>query len=79
MENIFICGGGSAVPGVGSRLLQSISAHLPPSMQPVLCPVPEYMPDHTGMIRISFMQLYRLPNLPHITSCVMIDVSARCH
>ena len=48
MESIFICGGGSAVPGVGPKLLQSISAHLPPSAQPVLCPVPEYMPEHAG-------------------------------
>ena len=48
MESVFICGGGSAVPGVGPKLLQSISAHLPPSVQPVLCPVPEYMPKHAG-------------------------------
>lgn len=48
MESIFICGGGSAVPGVGPRLLQDISAHLLPSTQPALCPLPEYMPEHTG-------------------------------
>ena len=48
MESIYICGGGSAVPGVGPRLLQDISAHLVPSMQPLLCPALEYMPEHTG-------------------------------
>jgi len=48
IESIFICGGGSAVPGVGPRLLQDICAHLLPSMQPVLCPLPEYLPEHAG-------------------------------
>ncbi len=48
MESIYICGGGSAVPGVNPRLLQDISAHLVPSMQPMLCPALEYMPEHTG-------------------------------
>ena len=53
MESIFICGGGSAVPGVGPRLLQEISAHLLPSMQPVLCPLPEYMPEHASKVAAS--------------------------
>ena len=48
MESIYICGGGSAVPGVGPRVLQDISAHLMPSMQPLLCPALEYMPEHAG-------------------------------
>ncbi len=63
MENIFICGGGSVVPGVGPRLLQSISAHLPPSMQPVVLPVPEYMPEHAGRIRMETHQMYCLLKL----------------
>lgn len=52
-----MCGGGSAVPGVGPRLLQSITANLPPSMQPVLLPVPEYMPEHAGRIWIRLTSL----------------------
>ncbi len=47
VENIFVCGGGSAVPGVGTRLLREIGALAQPSLQPALCPVPEYMPSYT--------------------------------
>ncbi|CAL8461863.1 g1394 [Coccomyxa elongata] len=47
VENIYICGGGSAAPGVGPRLLREICSLAPPSMQPALCPTPEYMPDYT--------------------------------
>ena len=50
MESVFICGGGSAVSGVGPRLLQDISSNLLPSMQPVLCPLPEYMPEHASKV-----------------------------
>jgi len=63
IESIFICGGGSAVPGVGPRLLQDISAHLLPSMQPVLCPLPEYLPEHAGSTDLP--QLHACSRIPN--------------
>ncbi|KAK9908828.1 hypothetical protein WJX75_003441 [Coccomyxa subellipsoidea] len=47
VENIFVCGGGSAVPGIGPRLLREVGSLAPPSLQPALCPTPEYMPSYS--------------------------------
>ena len=42
-----MCGGGSAVPGIGPRLLREVGSLAPPSLQPALCPTPEYMPSYS--------------------------------
>jgi actin-related protein len=47
LENILVCGGAGTAPGLGPRLLREVCAVSPPSVQPSLCPVPEYMPSHT--------------------------------
>ena len=42
-----VCGGGSAVPGIGQKLCRELRQMLPPSMPPCACAVPEYMPPTT--------------------------------
>lgn len=50
IENIFPCGGGSAARGLARRLLAEARTVAPPPLQPGLCGVPEYMPDHTAKV-----------------------------
>ena len=42
-ENLLLCGGGSSIPGLTARFLRDIRGLLPSSLQPSMCPVPEYM------------------------------------
>lgn len=46
-ENVFVCGGGAAAPGVGPRVVAEVRAGVPPSITPALCAPPEYMPSNT--------------------------------
>eukprot|EP00798_Chlamydomonas_sp_ICE-L_P004670 gene4670-14867_t len=47
-EGVLVCGGGSAIPGLATRLIKEVKTLLPPSINPALCPVPEYLQaDHT--------------------------------
>jgi actin-related protein 7 len=50
LENILVCGGGSAIPGVPARILRDVKALVHPSAQPALCPVPEYLPKSTSVL-----------------------------
>ena len=47
LDNVLICGGGSAVQGLPQRLLRQLRMSLPPSTVPGLSQVPEYMNTDT--------------------------------
>ncbi len=46
-ENILLCGGGSCIPDLGTRFVTELQSVSPPSLQPAMCPCPDYMPEHT--------------------------------
>lgn len=46
-ENILLCGGGSCIPDFGTRFVTELQSVSPPSLQPAMCPCPDYMPEHT--------------------------------
>ena len=45
MRDTQVCGGGSTAPGLNQRLFRELRLLLPPSVQPQMCSVPDYMPD----------------------------------
>jgi len=47
LENIVVCGGGSAVPGLAQRCVADMRALLPASATPAIVACPEYMPAKT--------------------------------
>ncbi len=47
VDAVVVCGGGSAVPGIGHRLCRELRQLLPPSMTPCTVSLPEYMPGTT--------------------------------
>lgn len=47
MESILLCGGGSAVPGLGARLLRDVRGRIPASTSLQLLQPPDYMPSQT--------------------------------
>lgn len=47
-ENLLVCGGGAAIPGLAERLLSEVTSLAHPSLTPALCPIPDYMPSHTA-------------------------------
>jgi actin-related protein 7, plant len=47
-ENMYVCGGGSAAPHLPQRIARDMRLHMPPTVQPFICPTPEYMPPSTG-------------------------------
>lgn len=47
-ESVFLCGGGSQVPGMSERVLADARAIAHPGLFPSLATVPEYMPHHTA-------------------------------
>lgn len=46
-ENILLCGGGSCIPDLSTRFVTELQSVAPPSLQPAMCPCPDYMPEHT--------------------------------
>lgn len=46
-ENVLVCGGGSAVTGLGAAVVAEMQSVSTPSLQPALCNCPDYMPEHT--------------------------------
>lgn len=48
LDSVFVCGGGSAVPGIAQKMCRELRQLLPPSMTPVATSVPEYMPATTA-------------------------------
>lgn len=46
-ENVLVCGGGSAVTGLGAAVVAEMQSVSTPSLQPTLCSCPDYMPEHT--------------------------------
>ena len=46
-ENVLVCGGGSAVTGLGAAIVAEMQSVSTPSLQPALCSSPDYMPEHT--------------------------------
>ena len=47
MENVLLCGGGSLIANLPSRLFKEMQCLLPASYQPGFCTFPEYMPGNT--------------------------------
>lgn len=47
LENVLICGGGSAVEGLPARLLKEVQLQMQPSAVPATTATPEYMPPTT--------------------------------
>ena len=47
VENLLVCGGGSAVPGLGQRLVRELHSQLSGNATPKLVQLPEYLPPHT--------------------------------
>lgn len=47
LEGMMVCGGGSSVPGLGGRLLKEVRGLTTQQITPLLCSLPEYMPEGT--------------------------------
>ena len=47
LENLLVCGGGSSVEGLSTRLLKELQLQLQPSAIPATISTPEYMPSNT--------------------------------
>ena len=47
LENMTVCGGGSALAGLKQRLLREVRALAPASWNPNIFAKPPYLPDHT--------------------------------
>ena len=81
MESILVCGGGSAVPGLGPRLLREVRGRVPASIAPQLLQPPDYMPSQTlryatwmGGAVLSKVSCPHLPPTyvaPHMQPCIM--------
>lgn len=47
LEGMMLCGGGSGAPGLGARLLREVRALSTQQVSPMLCGVPDYLPEGT--------------------------------
>ncbi|KAL4858593.1 Actin-related protein 7 [Chlorella vulgaris] len=47
LEGMMVCGGGSSAPGLGGRLLKEVRGLTTQQITPLLCSLPEYMPEGT--------------------------------
>jgi actin-related protein len=45
LEGLLLCGGGSSAPGLGARLLREVRSLASQQASPMLCAVPEYLPE----------------------------------
>eukprot|EP00775_Hariotina_reticulata_P009584 gene9584-9747_t len=43
LENLLLCGGGACIPGLGQRVISSLTGQLPTGLPASLCQLPEYM------------------------------------
>lgn len=76
-----MCGGGSGAAGLGPRLLHEIKSIAPPSAQPGLCAVPEYMPEHTlrAAAWMGGAVLSKVSKSSRISRCAILNWEALGH